>query len=76
MFGQLTNQMAWVYVCPTHCDIWGVPALVILKDSGVAALVSSKFKMSKKNQNLALKNQLKIMASYSIQHERLDFMEI
>jgi hypothetical protein len=32
--------------------------------------------MSKKNENLALKNQLKIMTSYSIQHERLDFMEI
>jgi hypothetical protein len=38
--------------------------------------LGNKFKMSKKNENLALKNQLKIMTSYSIQHERLDFMEI
>ena len=37
--------------------------------------VGNKFKMSKKNQNLDLKNQLKMMTSYSIQHERLDFME-
>ena len=38
--------------------------------------VGKKFKMSKKNENLALKNQLKIMTSYSIQHERLVFKEI
>jgi hypothetical protein len=38
--------------------------------------MGKKFKMSKKNQNLALKNQLKMMTSYSIQHERLDFMKI
>jgi hypothetical protein len=38
--------------------------------------VGNKFKMSKKNENLALKNQLINMTSYSIQHERLGFMEI
>ena len=38
--------------------------------------VGNEFKLSKKNQNLALKNQLKIMTSYSIQHELFDFMEI
>ena len=65
MSNAIFNRILW-FLCKMIVTIF-----LIMSQS-----VGNKFKMSKKNENLALKNQLKIMTSYSIQHERLGFMKI